>query len=60
MRTERIGHVIDESNIYDFLRQHGVYQAVITTPDLPIDNSQFQASFCTELTLNNRGTHGLL
>lgn len=59
-RTEQIGHIIDDSNIYDFLRQEGIYRAEIKTPDLPIHNNQFQASFCTGLTLKSRGEHGSL
>jgi len=59
-RTHRIGHVIDESVIYDFLMQEGVYKAEIKQPNLPIDNTQFQASYCIGLTINNRGEYGLL
>jgi phage-related baseplate assembly protein len=52
-RSERIGHKVSQSGIYDALHQSGsVYDVVINSPVLPLDISEYQAPFCAGLNLS--------
>ncbi len=61
-RTEKIGHWISDSAVKALIHPAGsVYRAVLNTPaTLPIEISQYQAPYCTDLNLHDGGEHGLL
>lgn len=61
--SEKIGHWIDESGVLAALHQKGVYRVVLDqsiTPVLPLEVSEYQAPYCTGLTIEEGTEHGLL
>ena len=49
---ERLGHSVYRSAVDAYLHAPGVYRAVPTSPELPIELNYDHAAFCSGLTLN--------
>ena len=59
--SEKIGHWIDESGLLSALHKEGVYRVTLQNElALPIEITEYQAPYCTNMTILNGGEHGLL